>query len=270
MFQTSLLSKFLLITTFSVLAACTQNSVNVDGEPTPSQDKPLEDTINPDPEKAARLNLELGMAYMEKQDYEKALKKLQKSIAIDPNYVDAHNAIAILYTGLKEDKQAEYHYLRALKINPDDSQSLNNFGQFLCRKKRYAKADEMFNRAISNPLYRTPEIALLNAGLCAKSGNNLDQAENYFRRALERNPNLAPALYQMSDLNFSQQRYVPARAYIQRYESVARHTAGSLWLALRIEGALGDVDAEASYGLKLKNNFPDSKETSLLYKREGK
>ena len=55
-----------------------------------------------------------------------------------------------------------------------------------------------------------------------------------------------------------------ARAYLQRFLEVSKHTAASLWMGIRIERQLGDKDAIASYKLALRNNFPDSNEATLL------
>jgi type IV pilus assembly protein PilF len=40
--------------------------------------------------------------------------------------------------------------------------------------------------------------------------------------------------------------------------------AASLWLAARIEHALGDRAAVASYGAQLRARFPEARETSLF------
>lgn len=222
-----------------------------------------------DPDKTARLNLELGMAYMEKNDNEKALRKLRKAIQIDPQYADAHSAIAILYSRLGEDGEAGTHYEKAVKLEPHNSGALNNYGQYLCAHDQRQKADTMFKRALANPLYQTPEFAFLNAGICAKGAQDFDQAESYFRAALKQNPYMVPALFHMADLSFSLKRNLPARGYIERYSEAIQHNARSLWLAIQIERALGDFDQEASYALQLKNNFPDSQETRLLLKSEA-
>ncbi|MCG8324683.1 MAG: type IV pilus biogenesis/stability protein PilW, partial [Thiotrichales bacterium] len=58
--------------------------------------------------------------------------------------------------------------------------------------------------------------------------------------------------------------HLSARGYLQRYTGSNSHNAGSLWLGIQIERALGDRDAEASYALLLRNNFPDSREARLL------
>ena len=69
----------------------------------------------------------------------------------------------------------------------------------------------------------------------------------------------------MAELSFELERHLQARGYLQRFEDAARrHTARTLWLGIRIERALGDRDAEASYALQLEKNFPDAKETQLL------
>ena len=68
----------------------------------------------------------------------------------------------------------------------------------------------------------------------------------------------------MSQLSYDKKNYLSARAYLQRYLAVSRHSAASLWLGIRIENILGDKDALSSYKLSLKNNFPDSTEASRL------
>lgn len=223
----------------------------------------------PDPDKAAKLNMELGVAYMNEQENEKALRKLQKALQIDPNYVDAHNAIAVLYARLGENALAEKHYSRAVKLAPNDSLALNNYGQFLCAQAQSDKADEMFQRALANPLYRTPHVAYLNAGVCARSVQQYDKAETYFREALKRNARMPAALYQMADISFEQKRYDVAQSYLARFADVTQHTPASLWLAVQVERALGDRDAAASFGLLLKNRFPDAQETRLYLKSKG-
>ena len=44
-------------------------------------------------------------------------------------------------------------------------------------------------------------------------------SEQYFRRALDINPNFPEALYQMAQLSYDQQNYLQARAFIERFNS---------------------------------------------------
>jgi len=73
----------------------------------------------------------------------------------------------------------------------------------------------------------------------------------------------------MGSINYARGNYLSARAYLQRYEAVAEHTAESLWLAIRTEYALRDHQAWGNYALMLRNSFPDSEQYMLLQEWEN-
>lgn len=218
--------------------------------------------------KVAALNTQLGVEYMRDGDNALALKKFEKALKIDPKYVDAHNALGLLYSRLQEFDKAEDHFKAALRQDPNNSLALNNYGQFLCHQKRYAEGQARFLEALKNPLYVTPEIAYLNAGLCALQSGDTANAEEHFRAALEKNPSLAPALLNMAQLSYDRTDYTGAQRYLSRYLEVADHTSRSLALGIRLERALGDKDKVASYSMTLRNMFPDSREAGQLIRGE--
>ncbi len=237
----------------SVLAACTSM---------PAQE----------PSKARRMaetNVQLGLAYLQQGDLETALMKLQRALEQDPKLSSAHHSIAILYQRMGNDSLAEEHYKTALRLEPDAARAHNNYGQFLCLKRRYTEAEEHFTRAAGNPLYNSVAGALTNAGVCANRVPDVAKAERFFRQALEHDRDYAPALLQMARLTFNAGNYMSARAYLERYQNVATHNAESLWLGVRIEDALGDKDASSSYALLLKNTFADTRQAKALKEWEN-
>jgi type IV pilus assembly protein PilF len=209
-------------------------------------------------------NLHLGIEYMQHQEYEKSLEKLNRALAADPKYAPTYNALGLLYQRMEKNEEAEQYFKRALGINANDPNTLNNYGQFLCTTKHYDEAQEHFLKAASNPLYETQEIALTNAGTCALNNNHPDVAESYFKQALEKNPKIPTALLKMAQLSYTNGNYPAARAYLQRYLEVARQTPASLWLGIQIAQQLGDKNTLSSYALLLKSDFPDSREAGLL------
>ncbi|MEX2352748.1 MAG: type IV pilus biogenesis/stability protein PilW [Gammaproteobacteria bacterium] len=213
---------------------------------------------------AATANLNLGIEYMRNGNLERALERLNRAHQADPNYYATHNAYGLLYQRLGDNTLAERHFRRAIALNNNDSPSKNNLGSFLCQNGRYEEAEQIFLSAASNPLYETPEIAYANAGTCAMMNDDEQDAEKYFRQALSINPGVPIALIQMAQLSYAQENYLSARGYLQRYQSVARNTAESLLLGIRVEQQLGDRDAVSSYEMMLKNNFPDSEEIQQL------
>ena len=214
--------------------------------------------------KVAESNLQVGIAYLQRGEYEKSLEKLTRALDADPSYTPTLNALGLLHQQLGNNDKAEEYFKKALSLRSNDAYTMNNYGQFLCMNSKYAEAQDMFVKAAKNPLYETPEIAMANAGSCAMSYNDVEEAEQYFRKALEKNPNIPIALIQMAEISHDKGDYLAARAFLQRYLVTEKHTPKSLWLGIRIEEKLGDRDLLSSYALLLRNNFPDSEEAQLL------
>jgi type IV pilus assembly protein PilF len=218
----------------------------------------------------AEANLNLGIAYIQQGQYQQALDKLNRARIAQPDYAPTYNTLGVLYQRLGENAEAEKYYQHAIKLNPMDSAALNNYGQFLCQSNRFDEAEKTFMESASNPLYPTPEIAITNAGTCALNNDRPDLAEGYFKQALDRNPRIAPALFQMAELSYNRGEYLPARGFLQRYLEDNKHTSRSLWLGIRIERELGNKNAVSSYALLLRNQFSDTKEAELLNQTEAR
>jgi len=216
----------------------------------------------------AEANTRLAIEYMREGMYEAAMEKFKKALKQNPRLQMAHSSVAILYERLGETDLADKHYRRAYNLDRDDALTLNNYGRFLCREGRLKEADKMFMSAISNPLYKHPEMVYTNAGICANKKPDLELADKYFRKALQLNPKYAPALRAMVKSSFARKEYLATRAYLQRLQDVAALTPEFLWIGVRAETELGDRDAVSSYALLLKNKYPEADETRALIKWE--
>ncbi|MCG8428951.1 MAG: type IV pilus biogenesis/stability protein PilW [Chromatiales bacterium] len=251
----------LLLLATSTLMACTTGGVRTDGLQDDSTGNLGQVQGVPG---AGDIYVKLAVAYLKEKQLDVALVKAKQAVQIEPTNTQAHNVIALLYERLGEYPLAERHFNRALELQPKNSYVLNAFGSFLCNRKRYDEADGLFQRALSNPLYKTPEIALTNAGVCMVRVPDLNRAERYFRTALESNPRFPPALFQMAQVSYRKEQYLSVRAYLQRYHERLPMNAASLWLGIRAERKLGDKEAEARYASLLRTKFPDSKESMSL------
>jgi type IV pilus assembly protein PilF len=213
---------------------------------------------------AARFNVQLGMSYMQRGDLEAAREKLERAVKQDPSLPAAHAALGILYERAGDLTRAQDHLRRATRLAPDDPSLLNNYGGFLCRQGEFKEGIRHFEMAAGNAFYRSPEVALANAGVCARRIPDPELAENFFRRALDLNRNHAEALLQLADLSLETGRAMQARAFLQRYEAVGPVTPYSLELGHRIETAAGDWRAADEYANRVRTEFPDSREARSL------
>ena len=209
---------------------------------------------------AAQANLNLGVGYIRQKRWELALEKLEKSVKQDPSVVATHNALALAYTNAGDLEKAEKHYDRAVKLDPQDSATLNSYAVFLCRQGRATDAERHFLAAANNPRYPTPEAALTNAGVCLLGVPDKVKAEDYFRRALDRNPTYPDALLRMTVLAYGNENYLQARAFLQRSLNAVESAPSLLCLGYQIETKLGDEQRASDYVTQLKTRFVDNEE----------
>ena len=209
-------------------------------------------------EDAARIHTELGQHYLEGGDLQTALEKLTKALQFDDNYAPAHTVISVVYEKINDMPHAEQHYRRAVALEPDKGGPNNNLGAFLCRIGKPDEAEIYFRKAVADPFYKTPDIALTNAGVCQLKFNRLPAAQQEFRDALKRNPNNAEALFQLADTLYRSGDAFRARAFLQRFDALGQPTPEAYRLGYQIESRLGNTDAAQSYRQRLLSQFPDS------------
>ncbi|WP_369929107.1 type IV pilus biogenesis/stability protein PilW [Xanthomonas sp. NCPPB 2632] len=214
--------------------------------------------------KGAEVHTELGQRYMQDGDLQGAMEKLQKALQFDPKYVPAHTVIAVLYERINDPVNAELHYRKAIEFDPKKGSVNNNLAVFLCKQGRGVEARPFFDRALADPFYETPDLALTNAGTCQMQAKDYPVAEDYFRKALQRNPNNADALYQLADLLYLKNDAFRARAFLQRYEALGKPSPDSLKLGHDIELRLGNGEVAQDYAKRLRSQFPDSEQAHTL------
>ena len=222
----------------------------------------------PQLDRASDLNLELGYDYFRKGKLNEAKEKIDKAVEQNPRSANAQAAAGLLYDRLNEPRKAENHFEKAVSLDPKNPDIQNTYAAFLCARNRFSAGEKYALQAATNPLYRTPEFALLNAGNCAVGAGELARAEEHYRRSLKIKARFGEALFKMADLEYRQTNYLSARAFLERYLELGRPDAGTLWLALRIEKGLGNNAAAQSYAQRLKSEYPSAVETKELIESE--
>ena len=191
-------------------------------------------------------NVQLASAYLQRNQFEAALQKLNKALDNDPDYAPAHTVMALLQERLGNLTRAGQHYETAASLDSENAGAQNNYGTYLCRNGQAEEAQKYFTLALENPLYRTPEVALTNAGTCALDSGNQEKSELYLRKALEYIADYSAALLPLAQIHFDKGEFLNARAFLQRYESAGVVNVQSLLLGFHIEQKLGN-EARAGY-----------------------
>jgi type IV pilus assembly protein PilF len=213
---------------------------------------------------AAIYNVQLGVAYMNQGDLERAKEKLDRALSQDAGSADVHSARAQLFARLGDKDKADTEYRAALRLAPQDPRMVNNYAVYLCQNGRADDGVKRFLEAAHNPMYPTPEAAYTNAGVCLRSAKRDEEARVNFARALQLKPNFAEAQFQLANLQFDHGELVPARNGIDGFIGTYNATPDLLLLGVRVARAQGDRVAAQRYARKLQLDFPGTDQARAL------
>ncbi len=211
-------------------------------------------------DEAAELNYQLGARYYQNGQYELARDRLLLSVKLDPNRAMTYSTLALTYEALGNLRLATQNYEKAVQVAPRNFDIRNTYAVFLCNQRDFAGAAANFEKSARHPENDNAEITLTNAGVCMVQKPDLIQAEDFFRKALQVRADYGEALLQMCLLKYKTEDYLSARAFLQRYMSTNKNTAGVLYLGSQIEEKLGDERAQQDYVVRLLREFPQSPE----------
>ena len=251
----------LAVVAASLLAACASTPE------TPQQGRSGMDRVSP--VRSAEIHTRLGVGYFERGQLQIAMENLQVALRHDPQHTPAHVTLALIHERLGNTREAQHHYRQASRLAPNDGATQNAYGVFLCRQGQYEEAQTRFERAVADPFYATPEVALSNAGTCALRNDRIDEAEFFLREAIALAPEFAEALLQLAELSLTRGDLLRARAFLQRFESVGDDFPGSLRLGFMIERGLNNSHEAARYASRLETTFPDSPEAREIRSLRG-
>jgi type IV pilus assembly protein PilF len=213
---------------------------------------------------AANIYLQLGVRYLSLNNLPQAKENLELALQSDSDSIPAHIALAFLYEKLNKYDEARRQYDRALDLDPDNLSLQNNFGRFLCDRRDFDKGMALLTQASSNLLNQEPWMPLTNAGRCQMAMGDKPKAQTYFEKALQINPNYAPALQEMQRISYQNGDFKAAKEYLMRYLTVAEQSPESLWLAIQTENSLGNEMLVKEYTTELLEKFPYSNEAKQI------
>jgi type IV pilus assembly protein PilF len=213
---------------------------------------------------AAADNVQLAMAYMQEGNLPRAKEKLDRALQEDPANPNLHSVYALFYERINDQKKAENEFREALRLAPGDPGQLNFYGVYLCRQHRVDEGVTKMLQVATNPLYRTPEAAYDNIGVCLRTVHRDDEAESAFRRALAVRPDFAEAAYQLADLDLEHGRAIEARDRVEKFVRQFPPTPELLLVGLRASRTLGDARGVAQFSKILRSDFPNSDQTRSL------
>jgi type IV pilus assembly protein PilF len=238
----------------ALLAGCVTS--NSEGGKPLKQDDPKE--------AAAKYNIQLGTAYLQQGNYSLAREKLERSLKQNPKDADVHTSLGLLYDRTGDPKLADKHFREALRLEPNKPDISNNYAIYLCKNGRTEEGVDRFMAVAASKYYRTPEVALTNAGVCLKAAKRLDEAQEKFSGAIKARPNYGEATVQLASLYLERDRLADAKKTIDTYIGAFKPDPDVLLVGVSVARAAKDRMSEEKYSRTLRLEFPDSAQARAL------
>lgn len=145
---------------------------------------------------------------------EPSITEHERALTADPQLVQAHINLILLYHRLDRPDKAEEHYLAAVKIDPQAAESYYNYGVVLTDEGKYPEAAQAFLQALQiNPYYAE---ANHNYGVMLEREGRLDEAAKYYRAAIDNKPNYQLAHYHLARILVNQRNFTEAIAHLRK------------------------------------------------------
>lgn len=176
----------------------------------------------------AEVHFILGLSYLQEQNPTLALKEFLKAEEYDPRDHRIQAALGQAYQLRKAYPLAEMHYLRALRLDRNNSQYKNNLGALYLDLQRWDDAIGYFRQAADDLLFTSQEMALTGLGLAYFQKGDHAKAIAAYREALDHRPRFVMARLRLGEVFFAQGETKQAIAeYLQALavapESVLAH-----------------------------------------------
>ncbi len=209
----------------------------------------------------ALTRISLGLGYLNIGNTSQAKLNLEKAKRFAPKLVQVHTAFAHYYDTVGEPEQAISAYEKALSLSSNDSDTLNNYGVFLCKQGRYQEAEKKILKAIAQPSYILVSQSYENLALCQLKADKFAKAELYLDKAISHSPSRASSLLHMVRLQYAKSDLKTAHLYLKRYEKATRRfSASALALAFKVFTKQRNNQTAKNYATMLVKMFPNSYE----------
>jgi tetratricopeptide (TPR) repeat protein len=91
----------------------------------------------------------IGIAYHQLVQLDAAKKNYEKAIKLNPQYAEAINNLGTIYYAKRSYRKAISQYNKALKYTPDSASIYSNLGTALFARKKFEEAFAMYQKALS-------------------------------------------------------------------------------------------------------------------------
>src|SRR5262249_4978569 len=112
--------------------------------------------------------------------------------------------------------EAEVEFRKAVELDPNYAEAHHNLGLANAEQGRWDQAIAEYKKALSLPIYSTPEVAYYNLGRAYTQTGKPKEAEEALRTAIQLDSRLGAAYYQLGLVTYNAGRPDEAKMLFRR------------------------------------------------------
>ena len=161
--------------------------------------------------------VQLGLAYIEREDYERARKHLGRALDLNPESVGAISALGLVYQKEGESKLADEHFRKSLEVDPNFTRGRTYYGAYLYAEKKYQEAFEQFKLASANTAYESRSQIFTNMALCSIQLKDNASAIKSYEKSIRLNRDQPNVVLSLVGLFQEEGDFDKAQSYFNHY-----------------------------------------------------
>ena len=194
---------------------------------------------------------------------EEATRENEEALEIDPNEVQAHINLIILYGRAGQIEKAKQHYAAAVSLSPNRADAYYNYGVLLFKQREHREAEQAFELALQiNPFYAE---ARHNLGYLLEQQGQLDEALEQYRKAIEDRPDFRLARFHLGRILVNQKKFNEAiQEFLKTLSPEDESTPSYLYALAAAYARAGNRESALLYIRKAREQAVARGQTQLL------
>jgi Tfp pilus assembly protein PilF len=169
----------------------------------------------------ARAAYERALTYIADKQASPALAALKEAVDIDGSVTLYRNLLGLLYLDLQRPELALEQFQKVVEIDPKMADGWFHRGVALSEMRRWDEAIESYRKAVALPTLSVPDLAHQSLGMALYNVRRYSEAEQALRFAINLDPQLQAAYYNLGLVFAAEERRDEARAAFRRARQLA-------------------------------------------------
>jgi tetratricopeptide (TPR) repeat protein len=141
----------------------------------------------------AEYHYKLASNFFYEKNPQSALEELYATLEFNETHAKAHHLMGFIYFGRRDHVRALKHLQLSVALDPEFDTAYANLGNLYLAMEEWDGACEIFQALLDRPLYRTPHLAHNNLGWAKFNQSKLDEAQHHYETAVFLNPKMCLA-----------------------------------------------------------------------------